>query len=208
MKEEPYGVSLFLVGVYSEAMNRRTVEFFLVLVVAAVVAAFSLREKAEEPYELVESPLPSAVDSLPTASPSVPNVSPSPIRATVLYTPVVREDYELAEGLSGYEEVLGTRILEPTQERIERGAKLYQDNCALCHGSIGKGDGYGGSRLDPPPTNLTRPGDYKYGRRELAVYRTGRYGVDGTGMVPWDGILSNEELWCITHYVMFLQEED
>ena len=88
------------------------------------------------------------------------------------------------------------------------GAKLYQDNCALCHGSIGKGDGYGGSRLDPPPTNLTRPGDYKYGRRELAVYRTGRYGVDGTGMVPWDGILSNEELWCITHYVMFLQEED
>ena len=109
-------------------MNRRTVEFFLVLVVAAVLAAALLREKAEETYELVESPLPSPVNSLPTASSSVPNVSPSPIRATVLYTPVVREDYEL-------------------------------------------------------------------------------YGVDGTGMVPWDGILSDEELWCITHYVMFLQEE-
>jgi len=116
-------------------MNRRTVEFFLVLVVAAVLAAALLREKAEETYELVESPLPSPVNSLPTASSSVPNVSPSPIRATVLYTPVVREDYE------------------------------------------------------------------------LAVYRTARYGVDGTGMVPWDGILSDEELWCITHYVMFLQEE-
>ena len=116
-------------------MNRRTVEFFLVLVVAAVLAAALLREKAEETYELVESPLPSPVNSLPTASSSVPNVSPSPIRATVLYTPVVREDYE------------------------------------------------------------------------LAVYRTAWYGVDGTGMVPWDGILSDEELWCITHYVMFLQEE-
>ncbi|MCA9780957.1 MAG: cytochrome c, partial [Candidatus Eremiobacteraeota bacterium] len=98
-------------------------------------------------------------------------------------------------------------ILEPTQERIERGAKLYQANCALCHGSIGKGDGDGGASLDPAPTDLTQPGIYKYGHRELAIFRTEKFGIDGTGMAGWDGILSDEELWCITHYVMFLQEE-
>ena len=38
-------------------MNRRTVEFFLVLVVAAVVAAFSLREKAEKAAAEARSPL-------------------------------------------------------------------------------------------------------------------------------------------------------
>ena len=180
-------------------VNRRVFEFFLVLIAAAVVAALLLRDKAEGPDELVESPRPIAMGT--------PEASPLPAGETVMYTPVVRKDYELAEGLPGFKAVLGTPILEPTQERIERGAKLYQANCALCHGSIGKGDGEGGASLDPSPTNLTQPGIYKYGHRELAIFRTGKFGIDGTGMAGWDGILSDEELWCITHYVMFLQEE-
>lgn len=182
-------------------MNQRMVEFFLVLVAAAVVAAFLLREKAEEPYVLAESPRPVAMGT--------PEASPLPFGETVMYTPIVREDYEKARGQLGFEEALKTPILAPSQARIERGAKSYQANCALCHGKAGNGDGLQDNDYvyDPPPTDLTRPDGYKYGHRELAIFRTSKFGVEGTAMAPWDGILSDEELWCITHYVMFLQEE-
>ena len=44
-----------------------------------------------------------------------------------------------------------TNPLPKTHETVERGALVYQQNCAACHGA---GDGPAGQRLSPPPANL------------------------------------------------------
>ena len=118
------------------------------------------------------------------------------------------EDYELAEGLTGYDEVLELADSVPpsTPEAVAKGKELYAANCALCHGATGLGDGDGGASLDPPPRNLTEVDEYKYGHLELALYRTGTYGIEGTGMAPWDGIIPAEDQWAIGHYIRTLQK--
>jgi mono/diheme cytochrome c family protein len=40
----------------------------------------------------------------------------------------------------------------------ERGAKLYAQTCASCHGATGHGDGPASKGLNPPPANHTDPG--------------------------------------------------
>src|SRR5208337_4745298 len=41
-----------------------------------------------------------------------------------------------------------------TRETVERGAKVYAQNCGSCHGTTGAGDGEAGRNLSPPPDNL------------------------------------------------------
>ena len=36
------------------------------------------------------------------------------------------------------------------------GRMLFQENCALCHGASGQGDGLAATGLTPPPSDLTR----------------------------------------------------
>ncbi|MFO8212479.1 c-type cytochrome, partial [Pseudomonas aeruginosa] len=36
-----------------------------------------------------------------------------------------------------------------------RGAPLYAQQCSICHGDAGKGDGPAGIGLQPPPADLT-----------------------------------------------------
>src|SRR5512132_2669245 len=44
--------------------------------------------------------------------------------------------------------------LPRTRETVERGAAVYAENCASCHGATGAGDGEAGRTLSPPPGNL------------------------------------------------------
>ena len=44
--------------------------------------------------------------------------------------------------------------LPATAENIAAGKKLYEENCASCHGAQGFGDGEAGRELQPPPANL------------------------------------------------------
>jgi mono/diheme cytochrome c family protein len=45
--------------------------------------------------------------------------------------------------------------LQPAPEVIARGANLYAQNCARCHGASGYGDGEEGRSLVPSPALLT-----------------------------------------------------
>ena len=130
-----------------------------------------------------------------------------PGRSYVVYTQAAKDDFEAAKGMPGYQETLQTPILEPSPERLKRGAELFQFNCALCHGSVGKGDGDGGASLSPLPTDLTRRENYKYGHMELGIFRSAKYDIPRTGCAPWEGIISDDDLWSITDYVRFLQED-
>jgi mono/diheme cytochrome c family protein len=43
------------------------------------------------------------------------------------------------------------------------------------------------------------------GTGHLAVFRSTKYGVQGTGMAPWDGRMNDEETWEVVNYVRTLQ---
>lgn len=114
-------------------------------------------------------------------------------------------DYENAEGMTGYEEVLKLKAPASSPESVARGKALFAANCATCHGAEGKGDGDAGKALDPPPRNLHVKDEFKYGTGDRGIYRTIFYGVDGTGMAPLEGTLKPEEMWDIVHFVHTLQ---
>ena len=63
------------------------------------------------------------------------------------------------------------------------------------------GDGDAGKVLDPAPTDLRSSEHYKYGADSRSIYRATAYGIEGTGMAPWDGILEADDMWAVSFYV-------
>ncbi|MBI2331574.1 MAG: c-type cytochrome [Chloroflexi bacterium] len=79
------------------------------------------------------------------------------------------------------------------------GAEVSKTNCESCHGPQGHGDGPAGAALDPAPKNLpdlaAQVGDdYLYWRINT--------GKEGTAMVAWKGVLTDEQIW---HAVAFIR---
>lgn len=155
-------------------------------------------EVAETPVEMAETPSETPGDTAATPADGA--------TVAVAGGSEILEDLENAEGMTGYEEVKAMTVPPSSPEVVARGKELYAANCALCHGEKGLGDGAGGANLDPPPRNLTLTDEYKYGHLELALFRTGNYGIDGTGMAPWDGIIEPADQWAIGHYIRTLQK--
>ena len=82
------------------------------------------------------------------------------------------------------------------------GADVFKTNCEACHGPQGHGDGPAGAALDPAPKNLaelqTQAGD------DYLFWRINT-GKEGTSMVPWKGILTDEQIWQVISFVRTLQ---
>jgi mono/diheme cytochrome c family protein len=94
-----------------------------------------------------------------------------------------------------------------TTDTIAKGKQVYDANCTQCHGVQGKGDGYGAPFLVPPPRDFTA-GQFKF--RTTAggqlptdedLFRTISRGANGTGMPPWQYLLTDEERWALVDYV-------
>jgi mono/diheme cytochrome c family protein len=82
------------------------------------------------------------------------------------------------------------------------GAEVFKANCIACHGLQGHGDGPAGASLDPAPKNLP----------ELSAIATDDYlfwristGRDGTAMVAWKGVLTDEQIWQVISYIHTLK---
>lgn len=104
---------------------------------------------------------------------------------------------------SGYSEVASLSV--PAATNRPDGEALFIQNCTGCHGARGAGDGPAGTMEQAPVRNLQRPESYVAGAGPLALFRTIKYGLDGTLMVRWEGRLSDAEIWSIVHYVRTLQ---
>ncbi|MBM2802156.1 MAG: iron permease [Deltaproteobacteria bacterium] len=86
------------------------------------------------------------------------------------------------------------------------GKKLYDDNCAQCHGAAGKGDGPGRESMNPKtplPANFTDP-ERIGGLSPFKVYNTASFGVEGTAMASF-AALSDEQRWQVAFYVFTLR---
>ncbi|MCC6168779.1 MAG: c-type cytochrome [Caldilineaceae bacterium] len=90
-----------------------------------------------------------------------------------------------------------------TPQSLARGAALFQENCADCHGATGRGDGLAAPfspAAEPDFAGLTHTPT-----RSPAVYyaKIARGGM-GTGMPNWGTILDENDLWALTDYLTSL----
>ncbi len=88
-------------------------------------------------------------------------------------------------------------------ESVSNGAKSYGRYCAACHGREGRGDGAGGAKLDPKPSNLA-DADWKHGPTDGEVFLVVHDGVKGTGMKGYASRLTEKEIWDLVNYIRTL----
>lgn len=82
------------------------------------------------------------------------------------------------------------------------GAEVFKTNCAACHGETGLGDGPAGAALDPAPKNLA---DLQAQAGDDYLFWRITTGKEGTSMVPWKGILTEEQIWQVVAFLRTLK---
>lgn len=93
-----------------------------------------------------------------------------------------------------------------------KGASIFQQTCAACHGTAGKGDGPGAKGLMDVwghaivPADLSKP-HHKSGGRPADLFRTISLGLDGTPMAGFRGVLQPEQIWDLVAYIGHLGEK-
>jgi high-affinity iron transporter len=94
----------------------------------------------------------------------------------------------------------------PSREpSLASGERIYEQQCAQCHGMRGRGDGPLARGLTPPPANLTDPA-LLASAVPLDFYRRLTHGVPGTAMPSYEQSLSREERWDVVAHVMALTD--
>jgi high-affinity iron transporter len=90
---------------------------------------------------------------------------------------------------------------------LARGATVYANTCASCHGMGGDGGGPAAAGLDPPPADLT---DLALLRSSspLDFFRKVSVGIAGTAMPAYEQSLSLEERWAVALYASGLRYDD
>jgi high-affinity iron transporter len=93
----------------------------------------------------------------------------------------------------------------PTQvPSLARGATVYQQNCAGCHGTAGAGNGPLAANLRPPPADLTDRSSL-HDQSPLDFYRRVTIGVVGTAMPAFESRLPAEDRWAVAVYASLLR---
>ncbi|MBI4384369.1 MAG: cytochrome c/FTR1 family iron permease [Nitrospinae bacterium] len=93
-------------------------------------------------------------------------------------------------------------ILPDRRVSLEEGKKIYETNCAACHGAEGKGDGPLAAQLNPRPAVLADP--RITGDAETEAYdnfQIVNVGIGGTAMKGWADDLSEMEIWNVAYYI-------
>jgi high-affinity iron transporter len=102
----------------------------------------------------------------------------------------------------------GPTVLEhlPTSPpSLTRGAQVFHEQCAACHGQSGKGDGpKARSVKGPPPADLTDP-KVMGGTTMLEIFRRVSIGVPGTAMPEFAEDISESDRWAVSAYVAAMQ---
>ena len=90
-------------------------------------------------------------------------------------------------------------------ETLNHGYDVYMNNCLSCHGVQGDGMGPAAQGQHPLPRNFQQ-GAFKFANvasgdlpRDEDLKHTIRYGLRGTGMLPWD--LSDKDLDSVVQYI-------
>jgi high-affinity iron transporter len=119
-----------------------------------------------------------------------------------------------AQRVAGLSERLAAALLQaypipmaPTRlPDLARGAALYAQQCASCHGATGAGDGPAAAKLDPPPVAFTDR--ERASQRSLqSLYQSITQGVAGTSM-PAFAALSDDDRWALAFFAGTLSHDE
>ncbi|MBS1141380.1 MAG: cytochrome c, class [Proteobacteria bacterium] len=85
-----------------------------------------------------------------------------------------------------------------SQER--RGERLFQINCAFCHGADGSGQNWIGKFMEPHPRNLRDPAFMRTASRSTLAHAI-REGLPNTSMPAWKSVLKESDIQSIIAYI-------
>lgn len=112
------------------------------------------------------------------------------------------QDPKAASQVAVVAEVDVTKIAEPwvaNEDMVKYGAKVFAQNCAMCHGNEGKGDGPAGAAMNPKPRDLVE-GKWKKGGGFIGIFDVVTNGLPGTSMAPY-GHLKVVDRWALSQFV-------
>jgi mono/diheme cytochrome c family protein len=95
-----------------------------------------------------------------------------------------------------------SQIAEPwvsNADMVKHGTKLFAQNCAMCHGAQGKGDGAAGQALNPRPRNLVE-GPWKKGGGYIGWYTVLTEGLAGGSMASY-AHLKPADRWALVQFI-------
>ena len=98
---------------------------------------------------------------------------------------------------------------EGNSKRAELGHKLFEADCASCHGLSARGDGPVAASQNPKPGNLAEDeselsDDYLYWR----IAEGGLIKPFRSGMPAWKGLLTEDQIWEIITYIRKIGTKD
>ncbi len=99
----------------------------------------------------------------------------------------------------------GAQKLSPERLSLEIGHRIYDKECAFCHGLEGSANTDAAKVLHPPPRNFADPTEMARvddGRMYAAI----KLGRPGTAMAGWGDLLSPAEIIDVMRYVRSLEQ--
>lgn len=87
--------------------------------------------------------------------------------------------------------------MTPTEKRGER---LFQNNCAFCHGADGTALNWIGRFMEPHPRNLRDPAFMGNASRQTIAHAI-REGLPNTSMPAWKSVLSEKDIEAVVAYI-------
>jgi mono/diheme cytochrome c family protein len=98
-----------------------------------------------------------------------------------------------------------TTVRPASPDLLALGKRVYDKQCAACHGADGRGEGEAAYLLYPKPRDFTTGkfalvSTWERVPTDEDLYRTISRGMPGAAMPSW-GHLSEEERWALVHYV-------
>ena len=114
--------------------------------------------------------------------------------------PPIKLDIDAVASASPYAKHDRPPLVVGLSRQERRGEKLFQANCAFCHGGDGTGKNWIGQFLEPHPRNLQDPA-FMGGMTRERLAAAIRDGLPGTSMPAWKTLLSARDIRAIVDYV-------
>ncbi len=185
-------------------MKKRNIPIVVLIVVSFVgILMACSRSQAqgpavEQPVAQVEQPREETPAVAPQAETRHEETEAQPEKAEHM------DDHGAEEHMAGHHDVPAeaAALANPvrlTDESVAAGATIYAQNCAVCHGETGEGDGPAAAALEKKPANLHA--DHVQELSDGALFWIITHGKPDTPMPPWDNILTETERWEVVNFL-------